>query len=131
MSIYDKYSDSRQPKALTKLEPLFEKVERGEFVGATRCYYSDSHAFEVIGVSKSRKSITIRQMDAERTKNAELIGVGGFAAHFDNHTQEWELKSNPANPTIKAWLRVDGRYYAAGDTKVSIGKAQEFYDYNY
>jgi len=130
MSIYEKYSDDRSAKTIAELEPLFEKVERGEFVGATRSYYSDAHAFEVIGVTKSRKTITIRQMDATQTEKAELIGIGGFAAHFDNHTQEWELKSNPDNVVVQARLHSDGRYYV-GDNRVHVGKAREFYDHNF
>lgn len=94
--------------------------------------YSDVEPFEIL--SRTAKTITIREMDAELINKEELNSTfvpGGFCGHFENHVQKWEIKSNENNITLKAYLRKDGNYYSKKGRHVISDTPCKFYDYNF
>ena len=64
--------------------------------GVTEYFYSDRHAYEVIAV-KDQKHVTIRKYD-HKMKDADGYG-----------SNNWELISNPDNPTMDLVKR--GKYW--------------------
>jgi hypothetical protein len=72
-----------------------DKIEIG--TGMTEYSYSDRHAYEVVEV-KDQKHITVRRLDHKH------IGDGSM----DNN---WELISNPENPTYEMTKRGDKWYW--------------------
>lgn len=99
---------------------------------ANQMGWSDVEPYEVVEVRTPNK-VMIRRMESEMTKAPKLIGTGGFAAHFDNHTQEWEITSNESYPVVairwskakKHWYDKYGQRYRMSDTAV------KFYDNNF
>jgi hypothetical protein len=91
--------------------------------------YTDIRPFEVI--SKTAKTISIREMEAEKAFKPEYI-AGGFSAICTNEAmQEWKITSNEKNPIIKAYLRKDGNYWSKyGKHKLSEVPIK-YYDYNF
>lgn len=119
---------------MTKFEEISAKVEVG--VGATQYGYSDSHPYEIVGFTKSKKTLKVRQMDAVAKHTSEDLDwhVGGFSAHAaSQHKQEWELTSNPENPIEEArWSNAKGGFYMwNGQRELKVGVARKFYDYNF
>jgi|TARA_R100000084_G_C4637487_1_gene141834 hypothetical protein len=92
--------------------------------------YSDVNPFEIISVSKSGKTLTLRKVDTKISKNfTPNIEVGGFAGHCTNSDeQEWEYFTNKNNPTIKVSLSKKG--FGKGRFKVSYLPFKH-YDYNF
>lgn len=94
--------------------------------------WTDVNPYEVVKVV-SEKTIEIREMDAERDLTVAMNFVaGGFSAICTNpHDQKWEIKSNPANHTIrirygkKGWKDKNGRRFVLAE------KPCKFYDYNF
>ena len=96
--------------------------------------YSDVEPFEVI---KKISDITmeIRAMDAEQINAKEMAFVAGGFSHIctNQYAQEWDIKSNPENPTIRIryskakqrWQDKNGRRYKLSD------KPNKFYDFNF
>jgi hypothetical protein len=118
------------PVEVSTLTTELKAVEVG--TGVTEHGYSDSYPFEVVAVSKSGKTLTIRPLDAEFDKSVDLTFLpGGFSAHCANqHDQKWILTSNPNNPTQK--IRLTKKGWTSGSyRRFSVGKASKFYDYNF
>lgn len=89
--------------------------------------YSDVYPFEVVKVISS-KIVEIRAMDYILIHPAEVLGVGGFAAVHDNHSQKWDCISNPENGTTRIHLGKKGwgnGHYQMNDNPIY------FYDYNF
>lgn len=133
-------------KKIDKIAPILEVGDGVSLKG-----YSDVAPYEVIEVSKSGKSATIRQMKAtlDPSWKPEMI-PGGFSAHCtNNHEQKWNLESDPEGSVVKISLRtvkLDPRYNHGNDkatkwvpvgVKAKIGeypviyRAMKFYDYNF
>jgi hypothetical protein len=100
-------------------------------MGATLCGWSDRHPYEVVEVSPSGKTITLRAMKAERDPSWKPEWVaGGFAGTVVNQNeQEWILSADPEGETIKARLTKKG--WSANGQRVYLGRANKFYDYNF
>ncbi len=101
-------------------------------MGATVYGYSDTYAYEIVEISESGKTITLREMRAERdpTWTPNVI-PGGFAGHcVNNREQRWTLTPNPEGRTTKARLTKGGRY-TIGGRAIGVGQASMFYDYNF
>lgn len=93
--------------------------------------YSDIDPYEI--VSRTAKTITIREMDAEMDPTWRPTYIpGGFSAICINqHDQRWIIKSNPDRPTIKAYLRKDGRYWSALGPHGLSEFPMKYYDFNF
>jgi hypothetical protein len=110
-------------------DPMERKVIKGF---ANQCGYTDMYPFEVVETRTPQK-VLIRMMDSKMIKPAKLLGVGGFCAHFDNHTQEWECTSNEEYPIYairwsqakKHWFDKHGNRYRMSDVAI------KFYDNNF
>lgn len=93
--------------------------------------WTDVRPFEIL--KETVKTLTIREMDAERDQNwkPEIV-PGGFAGTCVNQNeQKWIITSNKNNPLIKAYLRKDGNYYSKyGKHKIS-DTPMKYYDYNF
>lgn len=101
---------------------LMERSKQPEPVvgmGVTQCLWSDRHAFEIIEVKDSRH-ITIRRM-AHKCK--------------DYYAGDWEVWSDPTQQDIRQlfktkkgqWRERIGKN-GLGDTRFSVGKADEYED---
>lgn len=98
--------------------------------GATLHYVTDAHAYTVIAVSPSGKTITMQQDKAtlDPTWKPETI-VGGFLGHtVNNADQRWVYEPNPDGRIIKARLTSTGWSHLG--QKVTKDR-HEFYDYNF
>jgi len=98
--------------------------------GATIHLYTDAHAWTVISVSESGKTITIQGDNAELdpTWKPEMH-PGGFSAHCsNNYSQRWICTPNPNGPIRKA--RLTKRGWSANGQSVTKGR-HPFHDYNF
>jgi hypothetical protein len=88
--------------------------------------YSDIEPFEVVRVISHRK-IEVRMMEAKLI-TAPIQHVGGFCAHTENDTQEWECISVPENCIREITLTKKG--WGQGEYRMSK-EPRNFYDYNF
>jgi hypothetical protein len=102
-------------------------------MGATRCYYTDAHAYTIIKISKSGRKITMQRDTATLMNGKKLeFAVGGFAAHCSNQEcQEYKYEANPNGVVVEARLTKMGWKTKGGAERVIIGSRSEFYDYNF
>lgn len=89
-------------------------------MGATEHLWSDRHAYTIIEVSPSLKTIKLQ------ADNSRRIDTNGMS-----EVQEYEFTPNPKGPTRVACLRADGRYHIGGvkGNPVSIGYRDAYYDF--
>ena len=105
-----------------------DSVQVGD--GATVCYWSDRHAYDVI--AKTPCTLTLRRCKAtlKPTYKPEFI-PGGFAAHcVNNNEQDYDYENDPDGVIKKAyWSKKNHRYYV-DKLPVTAGR-HEHYDYNF
>ncbi len=94
-------------------------------MGATACYYSDRHAFTILTVSASGKTLTMRRDNAKR-----------IDSHGMSDAQEYDYTPDPFGGVFKATLRSTGKWKLVGSstrnvTTVLINTRREFYDYTF
>ena len=107
------------------------KVEAIEYEYANFHGYSDVNPFEIVRVI-SDKTIEIREMDAEKGEWKPEIFQGGFAGHCVNQDKQvWDIKSNEANPVIRARLNKNGAWKSSHGKHHLSKSAIKFYDYNF
>lgn len=92
-----------------------------------RHLYSDIRPFEVLRVIND-KTIEVREMNAKLITPAKQLGIGGFAANFDNSTQRWKCESNLEASTMRIHLGKKG--WGHGQFRMD-DEPVKFYDYNY
>ncbi len=105
--------------------------------GATVVLYSDRHAYTVVAVSKSGKTITLQRDKATLLNSAGsgepdalVFEPGGFAGHTSG-VQRWAYEEDEDGKTIKASLRKDGRWRVSkSGERVKPGR-HEHYDFNF
>lgn len=106
------------------------KVEPIDYEYANMSGYSDVKPFEIVRVV-SDKTIEIREMDAELGDWQPEIISGGFAGHCVNQDKQvWNIKSNEANPVIRARRNKDGWKSSYGKHFLST-QPSKFRDYNF
>lgn len=136
MKIYKK-SELKNFKTVTEFrfeEDGFYPEEEGfeEVKYANEIMYSDVEPWEIIEVVSERK-IIIRDMQCEQTETIPCQ-VGGFAGHFENYAQKWEIVSNPNGRTRTITRRKNGQWKLMGNNyiKYSLDTSPcKFYDYNF
>lgn len=84
---------------------------------ATGWYWSDCTPYEVIEMTASGKTITIREMEATPTKDFD---------YFTN--QDYTYTSNPNGRTHKVRQRKQGGWKSSSGLKVSFGNARKYED---
>ncbi len=89
-------------------------------------HWTDIDPNEVVEIISPRK-VAIRQMDAVLAKSP-VQHIGGFCAHTENDTQEWECVSNPEYPVQIITLTKKG--WGGGRFRMS-DSPRKFYDYNF
>ena len=93
--------------------------------------YSDITPYEIVRVI-SDKTIEIREMDCEKLPWKPDWHEGGFSGHLANQDeQNWDIKSNEENSTIKARLRNDGYFHSEVGKHYIEKSPRKFYDYNF
>jgi hypothetical protein len=95
-----------------------------------RFFYSDIKPYEIVGVNKTGKTLTLRAMDTKIDKSwkPEFI-EGGFSGHcVNNNEQKWTFTSNPKNATFQ--VRLSKKGYGKGDFYVGP-EPRHKYDYNF
>jgi len=100
--------------------------------------YSDVTPYEVVEVI-SDQTVVVREMDAVIDPDWKMEAhVGGFMAHVVNNGGEWNITSNPKNPTIRArWSKAKSQWQIkqtgwTGAMRMSMAAAPyKFYDYNF
>lgn len=104
--------------------------------GITISGWSDAHAYTVIEVSPSGKTILAQRDKATRTnRQDDIVTPGGFAAHTESPKgQQWDYEADPEGNIIKLTKRSDGFYRQVGVTYrqggARVGR-HEYYDYNF
>jgi hypothetical protein len=98
---------------------------------ATFYMYSDQKPFEIVGHTKTKKTIEVREMKATIDKDFKMDWVeGGFAGHLTNNDdQKWIIESDENAPVEKARLTSKGWKFRG--SYLSVGKANKFHDYNF
>lgn len=92
-------------------------------MGATECFYTDRHPYEIIAV-KDERHIVVRALDHKR------IDTNGMS-----ECQEYEYTSNPNNPTKNLFLTKKGIWRermpdrSLGCNGFFIGYAEYYYDF--
>lgn len=106
------------------------KVDTINYEYANMSGYSDVKPFEIVRVI-SDKTIEIREMDAEKGDWKPEFIAGGFAGRCVNQDdQVWNIKSNEANPVIRARRNKDGWKSSYGKHFLST-QPSKFHDYNF
>jgi hypothetical protein len=105
-------------------------------MGATRCGWTDTHACEVVAVSKTGTRITLRRMKAtiDKSKWAPDFHRGGFVGHVSNdHDQVYILEQDETAATFVATWSLKKGKYTSGSYRVyvSLHAGAEFYDNNF
>lgn len=94
--------------------------------------YTDITPYEVLSITPSGKTATIREMKAERdsTWSPEFV-TGGFAGCCVNqHEQKWNITSDENGFVTKARLTKKGWQSSCGKHRASDAPCR-FYDYNF
>ena len=108
-------------------------------MGATEICWSDCHAYTIIAVSPSGKTIMLQRDEASLLNGVEsgepdalICTPGGFAAHVEG-LQRYAYARNTQGLIRKATLRNDGKYGMVGSSRsnIRIGVRNEHYDYNF
>ena len=98
--------------------------------GATLHFWTDAHAYTVIAVSASGKTVTIQRDKA--TLNPDWkpdFHPGGFAGHVANQaSQQYTYEPDPQGAMRKVRLTKTG--WKSSGQRVTPGR-HEFYDYNF
>lgn len=99
--------------------------------GATVHGWSDSHAYTVVAVSASGKTVTLQRDSVKLNDGWRPDAIpGGFFAHVANNgSQKWDMTPDPNGAKVKA--RLTKRGWRSAGSKVSLGVKREFYDYNF
>jgi len=111
--------------------------------GATVAGYSDSYACTIVEISKSGKTIVLREDHADLLNgvdsgadDAMTFTPGGFVGHWEGQ-QRYSYKPNPNGRVIKASFRKKvGRFVESGlkpeqGGSVSLGIRAKHHDYNF
>jgi len=108
------------------------KAETGMFCNLH--LWSDIEPFEIVQVTKSYKTLTLRPMKTELVPSWKPEAVpGGFSGHtVNNHTQEWKYSSLPGAETFKVRWSPKKRHYVRGSSRFHLSlNPCKFYDYNF
>jgi hypothetical protein len=129
------YRNIRFEDGLAITRPERDHLQRDESFavgeGATERLYTDSHAYTVIKVSPSGKTITIQRDTATLSPDfkPETI-LGGFVGHTVNqHEQSYTYEADPEGATFTARYTKRG-WTTPGGSRIGHGR-HEFYDYNF
>lgn len=99
--------------------------------GATERLHTDSHAYTVIRVSPSGKTVTLQRdkVTLDPSFKPDTV-VGGFLGHtVNNHEQSYTYGSDPEGAVITARFTKHG-WRTPGGRRIVHGR-HEFYDYNF
>lgn len=98
--------------------------------GATEILFSDRHAYSILSISPSGKSMKI-QRDNTKLLNPDSLKFnnGGFLAHVEGN-QEYEYIPNNNNIIRSARLHKNGKWYIVNGYHIIPGK-YEYFDYNF
>jgi hypothetical protein len=86
-------------------------------MGASGSYFSDMTPFEVIKVTPSGKTVTIREMDWKIIKGTDFDG-----------TAEYEYTSNPNGRTYTVRKQKSGAWKTPCGMRIGFGNARRYYD---
>ena len=116
-------------RALAEYKKLTARPVVGQF--ANEQMYSDVSPWEIIAVSKSGKSMTVREMHAEIDPDGPRpeIAPGGFAGHCTNQ-REVKYICTPKPDGHTRTIRLSGRGWDKGRFSVS-DRPVRFYDFNF
>jgi hypothetical protein len=121
-SIQEKYIDG-QGWVKEEIEPVVGMI-------VTVHLYSDSHVYDVIAVSPSTKTLTLRQRKAILVKKPVMV-VGGFAGHVVEDA-EWRTETDLNGSVTRAdWSSSRNSYMVHKRCRVSLDRDSYHYDYNF
>lgn len=128
---YDKVLVTEEINKIEKAETrLRAYAQSAHFLHKIRKYCNfhgrDVEPYEVIKTISFR-CVMIRKMKAELIQTP-VQHTGGFAAHTENNTQEWDITSDPDGATLKIFLSSHG--WNKGKFRMN-DKPIKFYDYNF
>lgn len=99
---------------------------------------SDSQVFTIIAVNKTKRVIMVQRDRVEPLHKGEDLGFepGGFIGHCSSQDkQRWTTFPDPEGAIKKFSLRKNGRWCEVGEPNngpsLTVGVADEFYDYNF
>jgi len=98
-----------------------------EGMGGTILFHSDRHPCTIIHVSKSKKTIVVREDIARYIPGDSKLGY----AHTE--CQEWDIQPDSKGLEMTFTLRKNGRWTVKGDpmnggTHLRLGSREKFYD---
>ena len=103
-------------------------------MGVTVLGWSDADPYEIVKISPSGKTLTIREMKATRNPEWKMEWVqGGFAGHLKNQDeQEWIIESDPDGFEIRAnWSNKFNRFQSKLGKLGKDHGARKHYDFNF
>lgn len=92
-------------------------------MGATELLWSDRHAYTVIEVSKSGKTVTVQR------DNAERVLCEGENPMSDS--QNYKYTPDPKGAICKIRLCKNGWKEIGGGSRFALGFRDEYYDYSF
>lgn len=93
------------------------KLEVG--MGATQLMYADRHAFTVVRVSPSGKTVWVQQDNATRTDKNGM-----------SESQEYTFTPNKTNPEVRVNKTKHG-WHSSLHGSFALGYRYEYYDYSF
>jgi len=97
---------------------------------ATISYYSDVHCVDIIAVSPSGKTLTLRERMAILV-NPPKMKAGGFAGVITEKAV-WRTEIDPNGEITTAKMRKNGQFKQVGSSGlVTIGADNYYYDYGF
>ena len=103
-------------------------------MGVTVLGWSDADPYEIVKISPSGNTLTIREMKATRNPEWNMEWVqGGFAGHLKNQdAQEWIIESDTDGFEIRAnWSNKFERFQSQRGKLGQDHGARKYYDFNF
>jgi len=125
-------NESRMVKKVDTVDYLkTNNVKVGD--GATLEMWSDKHAYTIVEISASGKTLTLQRDKATLDKNWKPeIHPGGFAGHCSNQdSQQYTYEQDPNGKLIKARFSQSRKCWKYHSETVRVGVRHEYYDYNF
>lgn len=123
---------------IIETRPLKEELKTVQTIFgkyANKCGYTDVEPWEVIAEPKPGVKIIRSMICGDSPVNMKELNFepGGFCGTYTNqHSQRWDIQSDPEGHEQTIRLHSDGDWYSAHRGRFSLSDApHKFYDYNF
>jgi len=119
-------------EVFNNIDNKWEMIEIEPCIGqcVTVYLWSDSEVYDIIGISKSTKKLTLRKRREILVEKPEMV-VGGFAGVVTKKAV-WKTETNlNGHVTTANWSEKEKIYKVNGRNRVILDKDSYYYDYSF